>query len=42
MLGNAGIDEKQEIEIAEVDGFLLDDESVRQNYLKIITQEQLH
>lgn len=34
MLGNAGIDEKQEIEIAEVDGFLLDDESVRQKLLE--------
>lgn len=30
MLGNASIEEKQEIEIAEVDGFLEDDSTVRQ------------
>ena len=30
MLGNASIDETQEIEIAEVDGFLQDEETVRQ------------
>lgn len=30
MLGNASIDEKQEIEIADVDGFLEDDSTIRQ------------
>ena len=30
ILGNAGIDETQEIEIAEVDGFLQDEETIRQ------------
>lgn len=45
MLGNASIDENQEIEVTEVDGFLLDDESVRQKLLEdynagLITQKR--
>lgn len=45
MLGDASIDENQEIEVTEVDGFLLDDESVRQKLLEdynagLITQKR--